>query len=264
MDDLGLTCFAALPEWEPPDPRTLRKALGRYAPQASVEIRPRLAEDGQAAVEVMLDRQSFLIVTMPGPLPREECDRAAANALFWPQAGQALAGHRAFVAIAAIGAEDRHGLVRAQAIAMTRLAAAVVHGMGALGLYWRGAEIAAPPGRVIDAVDELDRGKWPADLWVGYMFYGRDTAEAPVIGAQTRGAAAYLGFEIEVPPIPVNPNDRKEPLRILFGATGFLLAMGHRIRDGQRVQILGERVTEWTLHHSETGGPGLAQLTLVN
>lgn len=260
MSDLGLICFVALDAWEPVDPHALRQALGYTAPNSTVTLTPRDDED---AILVSIDRNAFLVASMEGQIPEPEYSQAMQNSLFWPDAAAEMAGHRAFVAIAAVEPEEIHGLIRAQAVALTRLAAAVAEAAPSLGVYWRGAEGAVPPARVLSAPAEIAAGKWPVDIWIGYVFYGQDSGRNPMIGVQTRGAEAYLGFEIEVPPIPVAPGDRKEPLRILFGAVGYLMAQGVQIRNGQQVQVSGERRTTWQLHTSASGGPGLAQLTAV-
>ncbi|MEM7507726.1 MAG: hypothetical protein AAF415_13370 [Pseudomonadota bacterium] len=260
MSDLGLICFVALDDWQPVEAPALRQALSYSAPNSSITLTPRDSED---AILVSIDRQEFLVASMQGQIPEPEYSQAMRNSLFWPDAGAEMAQHTAFVAIAAVAPEDAHGLVRAQAVALTRLAAAVAEAAPSLGVYWRGAEGAVPPGRLLSAPSEIAAGKWPVDIWIGYVFYGQDTGQHPMIGVQTRGAEAYLGFEIEVPPITVASGDRKEPLRILFGAVGYLMAQGAQIRNGQQVQVAGERRTTWQLHTATGGGPGLAQLTAV-
>lgn len=263
MSEFGLMSFVALDHWEPLDAHSLGRALGAISPTSSFAAVEREAGVGEDALEVEVDGQQFLLIAMPGPLPEPDHRQALQNSLFWPSAASEMARHTAFVVITALDPETAHGLVRAQAVAMTRLAAAVAEEMPSLGLYWRGAEGAVPPGRLLLTPGEFASGKWPADIWIGYVFFGKDTPDDPLIGVQTRGAAAYLGFEVEVPPMPVNPDDRKEPLRILFAAVGHLIAQGHTIRDGQQVQVKGERRTLWQLHRNERGGPGVAQLTLV-
>ncbi|MEM0942762.1 MAG: hypothetical protein AAGI70_02330 [Pseudomonadota bacterium] len=264
MSEFGLMCFIALADWEELIPQAVRRALRFTAPGTAVSVREHPAEPGQSALLISIDRQDFLAVVMPGPIPQPDYDQAVQNSLFWPDAAAEMAGHRAFCVITALEAESAHGLVRAQAIALTRIAAAIAEALPSLGLYWRGAEGAVPPSRLLRAPAEITAGKWPADIWIGYVFYGRDTREDPMIGVQTRGAAAYLGFEVEVPPMPVSPDDTKEPLRVLFAAMGYLIAMGANIRDGQHVQVKGEKRTEWRLYQGRGDGPGLAQLTALD
>jgi len=173
-----------------------------------------------------------------------------------------MSGHQAFLAIAGAEYQERHGLARAQSVALTRLLAAIVEVSPACGVYWSGAEVCVQPQRVAKAPGLITRGKWPVDMWIGYQMFGENDPENPVIGLQTRGAAAYLGFELEIPPFAVE--DLKEPLRILYNAVGYLMNFGDVIRNGQLVEVEGERRTAYQLHLGADGQPGLARLTVVD
>ena len=95
---------------------------------------------------------------------------------------------------------------------------------------------------------------------MGWTHYARDVARPEVFGLQTRGAKAFLGFELEIPPAPVR--DAKEPLRILMNTAGFLMERGTILQDGQWVEVTGERRASYRLHRGRDGNPRIARLFL--
>ncbi len=260
--NLGLMCMIALDKPGPLDLFALRRAAQTVAPRAQLTIERRRAPPGDTALVATIDGQSFAIYATPDRIPEAEYQEGCSGNLFWPEAADAMARHRASVAICAVERERVHGLVRAQAVALTRLAAIVAEATPSSGLHWIGTKAMASPDRVMRAVGEIARGLWPVDLWLGYVVFGTEhPGGASEVGVQTLGAADYLGFEIEVPPYPTP--ERIQPIRILFGAVGYLMAYGDVIRDGQLVEIAGERRTQYRLHLGGGSGPGLARLEVV-
>jgi hypothetical protein len=262
MDKLGFTAFVALDACEELIASTLRRAFAYIAPSSSLIISSSVAGDAEQAFRMSVDGHEFGIALFDGKLPEPEAAFAQKKSVFWADAANEMAEHRAFLAIGAGEHQERHGLARAQSVALTRLIAAIVEVAPALGVYWRGAEVCAPPQRVARAPGLITQGKWPVDMWIGYQLFGQNDPESPMIGLQTRGAAAYLGFELEIPPFEVE--DLKEPLRILYNAAGYLMNYGDVIRNGQLVEVVGERRTTYQLHLGADGEPGLARLTVVD
>lgn len=263
MSDLGLTCMIALDDSEGIFPDSLIRALDRLSPKTSVNAYTVPACDADSALLVEVDGHQFVVAVMSGQIPEPDLTQALKQSLFWRDARSAVTDHKAFAVLSAVESQTVLGLVRAQAIALTTLAAGVAECLPSQGLYWRGAEGMVPPQRLLDAQREIARSYWPVDIWIGYSFYREETNDGLMVGVQSRGAVAYLGFEIEVPPIPIFEDDWKEPLRILFATIAHLIALGQKIRDGQQVQVPGERRTSWQLHTNTSSGTPLARLTLV-
>lgn len=261
MDDLGFTAFVALSQMDDILVGPLRRCFSEVAPSSSLILEPAASRDTEQAFRASVDGHEFVIALFLGRIPREELDFAIKKSIFWPDAKMELETHQAFLTVAASERQARHGLARAQSIALTRLLAALVEVMPASGVYWSGAQTCSPPQRIADAPPQIQRGKWPVDVWIGYQLFRRDDNAGEVIGLQTRGAAAYLGFELEIPPFPVA--ERKEPLRILYNAAGYLMSHGDVIRDGQIVEVEGERRTSYQLHLGASGEPGLARLNVL-
>ena len=261
MDDLGFVCLIALDEAVEILPSPLRHAFAYTAPRSAMTIEAADPAGAEQAFRITVDNQVIACAVFEGPLPEAEYEFAQRKSLFWKDAGVEMDGHRGFVALAADHREALHGMARAQAVAITRLAAALCEALPARGVYWKTADTLSPPEAIARAAGGIDRGKWPVDIWIGWQMYGEDDPEHPVLGLHTRGASAFLGFELEIPPFAVA--DRKEPLRILYGASGYLMNHGDVIRDGQQVEVIGERRTSYTLHVGADGNAAVARLNVI-
>lgn len=261
MDELGFMCLIALDEAEPVYPQQLERAFRYVAPRSTLALEARAASDCEQAILAEVDGHAFVIALYDQPIPEPEYATVVRQSLFWPQAGEEMARHKAFLAVSAAERQRSHGLARAQAVALTRLAAALAEAAPSLGIYWRGAEASVPPGRLAEGATEIASGLWPVDIWLGYVMFGRDDPEHPVLGLQTRGAADYLGFELEIAPYIVE--SRMEPIRIVFNAIAYLMNYGDVIRDGQIVEVSGERRTTYKLHFGGPDKPGIARLTVM-
>ena len=262
MDELGFMCFIALEEAVDIFPHQVERAFGFMAPRSTLRLTEQAAGDCEQALMAEVDGQPFAVVLIEGQLPEAEVDNAITQSIFWPEAAETFAPHTAYLAIAAVDRLTSHGLARAQAVALTKLAAALAEVTPSLGIYWRGAEACVPPGRVAEAVVEIGAGRWPVDMWLGYVMFGRDDTEHPIVGLQTRGAAAFLGFEVEIEPYAAD--GKLEPVRIVYNAVGYLMNFGDVIRDGQLVEVTGERRTSYRLLMGAKGKPGIARLSVLD
>lgn len=261
FSDLGLTCIIALDDAPEIVPSQLIRAMQFVAPRSSVKVRTRRIGDVEQSLILEVDQHVFACAVFSGRIPDPEFSFSLHKSIFWPDAAESMAQHGAYVVLSACDPESRHGLVRAQAVALTRLSASLAEILPSCGVLWNGSLISTSPQRLASAPMEIASGKWPVDVWIGYQFFGQEDAERPFLGLQTRGAAAFLGFEMEVPPFYVD--DRKEPVRILYNAVGYLMNYGDVIRDGQLVEVEGERRTQYSLHLGINGEPGLARLSVL-
>ena len=247
---LGLMCLLAMDEWQPIHMGRLASAIDDLPQMISADIVPHEAGPDEAALGVTVDRQEFVVVTMPGSMPEEAFAKAVESSVFWPAAREKLDGHRAFAAITAAETEQTPGLVRAQAIAMTRLAAAVAATVPSLGLCWCSAQTAVPASKIRRAVDQIADGMWPVDMWVGYDVFFGPGDQRNMIGASTRGAADYLGCELTVSPMRSTP---EIPLRVLSESVSHLIGQGMYLRDGQELVIKGVSHARWQIDASGSG-----------
>ena len=262
VEDLGQTCLIALDVAEEIIPSQLIRAMKFVAPRSDVRIEVGVPTDAEASYVIQVDQHVFACAVFDGRLPEEEYAFALRKSIFWPDAAESMASHGAFAIVSAAERQDRHGLIRAQAVALTRLAASLAEILPSSGVLWTGSLICSSPQRIAAAPAEIANGKWPVDVWIGYQYTGPEDGDLSVLGLRTRGAASFLGFEMEVPPFAVD--DRKEPVRILYNAVGYLMNYGDVIRDGQLVEVEGERRTQYQVHLGADGEPGLARLTVLD
>ena len=261
LDDLGQTCLIALDAADEIVPSQLIRAMRYVAPTSDVRVEDAVRTDAAQSCVIRVDNHVFACAVFEGQLPKKELTFAIHKSIFWPDAEESTSAHGAFCVISAAEREHRHGLIRAQAVALTRLAASLAEILPSTGVMWEGSLICSSPQRIAAAPAEIAGGKWPVDVWIGYQYTGPKGGDLSVLGLRTRGAARFLGFEIEVPPFGIS--DRLEPVRILYNTVGYLMNYGDVIRDGQLVEVSGERRTQSRIHLGADGEPGVARLTVL-
>jgi len=217
-------------------------------------------EDGNGGgLALWIDRQQFSVAALAGRLPQEVHDAATQSPIGWPGRAEALAAESVFIAAVAAEPVTGHGLARAQAIALTRLAATLAETLPALAMIWEPSGVAASPDRLASLLDLILQERWPVEIWIGYHLLRAGPDQPSFVGARSQGAAIYFGSEIEVVPFPTA--DRSEPLRIALATVSHLMAHGSHVRDGQLIETPGGRRVCGTLHSGRDGGPGAIRLT---
>lgn len=273
--DLGHICLIALSDVEEILAAPLRRTLSMVSPRSSISVETVQPQDEVQALTIRVDGHAFACAVFDVRIPQDHLDDACGRSIFWMDASYEMAAHTAFIAIAADAPETAHGLVRAQAVALTRLIAALVELYPALGVIWSGSGMCAAPQRVAAAPYDLARTVWPTDFWIGYSFIqivddpdedddpDADPDANPTVekGIRTIGAAAYLGFELEIPPDP--STDLQELMRICYHATAWLMNHGDVIRDGRLVEVEGERRTRYEIDPDPRHRGGVARLRLL-
>lgn len=259
--ELGFTALVPLNGAAGMVPDAIGRAFAASSPRASLAIDERASGDSRQALDILTDGQRIVCALFDGPAPEPDISRAAKQSVFWRAAAQEIAGHAAFLALAAVGRPAGRRAARRQAAALTRMLAALCKAMPACAVLWRDADTLSPPGRLIRAARELDSNRWPIDVWIGCRVLGDDAAAPSVVSLSSRGVAAFLGFEIEVPPWPAEQKDK--PLRILYGAAGALLSRADAAIEGLVVEVRGERPAEYRIEIGRAGDPRRARLVPV-
>jgi hypothetical protein len=235
VSGLGLMCMIGLGAPARLDAPAVHDALRESAPDSNITVTPRIADDGDGGLAVTIDRQDFAAVSLPGQMPTPVCEAALRGGIFWNDRRQMIETHRGFIAISAAEPALGHGLTRAQAAALTRLAAALARTTPALGLCWPSAGTAVSPERLAQSLEQIHGGVWPVDMWIGYRMLVSDPTGDSLIGARTHGAVAYFGAEVELARFAAA--DPSEPLHILLNIVGYLMGHGAHLGDGQPIQV---------------------------
>lgn len=262
QDEPGFKALLLLGESGELMPEALEDVFADAAPRSALQVEEMPRGDAVQVLSVTVDGHSIDCSMFDGQIDDPSVGQAAGRSVFWSGAAEQVAGHRGYLVVSAAERQASHGLARAQAVAMTRLLAVLAEGLPARGVYWCDAETVSSPGRIVQAVQELDQGHWPVDVWLGYERYGA-TPEAPAVaGLRTRGGGAFFGFEIDV--LPFHANDAEEPMRILNGAARYLMNFGNVIKNGQVVRMEGQRRFTYQLERGGRGKPGVARLTVAD
>ena len=262
MNDLGLMCMLALEAPVALDPQAILAALSDTAPRSNVAVEPRTGAEDTRGLFVTIDRQDFAVIAEDCAIPDPALVEAIEHSGFWRNRRAVLAQHRAMIAISATERATGHGLLRAQAVALTRLAAAVATTAPALALCWVSAATVVPAVRLAQAIDEIKAERWPVDLWIGCIAQRtRDATKQRLAGARSRGAAGYFGAEIEI--FPFATSDLSEPAKIILNTAGYLMAHGSHLRAGQVLQLPGGRRMGFDRLPATDGDPALIRLQSI-
>lgn len=161
---------------------------------------------------------------MPIPIPNDELAGPATTSLLWPNAEHDLAGYGAHVVVFVSGGESNVAAFQT----MTRVAAAVVHGTNALGVYVGGAGMLVKADVFMELALEPDL---QLALWVDFRCFH---SEADQTGLYTVGMAQLDHLEIEVPTSQRGCGD----LRIwTMNFASWLIESGTTIKSGETVGL---------------------------
>jgi len=254
LGNSGLSCVVAFDDMPDLSPSTVARGVRAAAPRSAIAVERRPAGRGEQVLVTVVDGVRFGVLGFAGSLD-PEAFRGASSA---GAAAMGLARASAVILpIAPIGGGDAH---RAAAAALTKLAAAIAGAGPARAAFWQGSGSVVPPARLSRAALALRKGDDPLDLWIGGRWLrGRDEAGNPAIGAATRGAAPFIGAEIEIAPSSERP---AEELRAdVMAAVAVILAAPHPLADGETLAL--RRPAHQRYAVSQGGSRGRATLTPI-
>lgn len=186
--------------------------------------RPGNIDAKENAITCLVDGAHVAAAVMPIPIPNDELAGPAATSLLWPTAEQDLAGYGAHVVVFISGEVSN---VTAFKI-MTRVAAAVVHGTNAIGVYVGGAGMLVKADVFMELALEPDL---QFALWIDYRCFH---SQADQTGLYTVGMAQFDLLEIEVPVSKRECGD----LRIwTMNFASWLIESGTSIKSGETVGL---------------------------
>lgn len=168
------------------------------------------------------DDEGFLAL-VPVPIPWADLEGPIATAWYWPEARQALEGHKAHAVVALKGTEDARV---ARTLMLTRLAAAVTASAKAAGIYW--GPVVHSPTDFVKAAKQMDDETLPVHLWVNFQVYRDDTGK----GLVTTGLEAFGLSEIEV---RGRNSDATKLFETAFNVAHYLLTNGPVVSEGDTI-----------------------------
>jgi hypothetical protein len=176
------------------------------------------------------------IMSIDGPLPPRELDRAFAGAeLVWPEARATVAPHTAHIVVGNIsGATDCAGAVRC-AGELSLLTAALCDLAPALAVYWGSGSVITRPQDFQEGAARFLGGTPPVDSWIQLQLLKGTTDDGlPGVAMATTGLAAFVGREIEFLPAKLHPAVVGQRV---IGAAAYLLMSGPVLEHGHTLGV---------------------------
>lgn len=174
----------------------LATSLGRWIPTATSP-----SAESEGVLSFQVEDELAAIGVMPAPIPWSDLAGPCATAWYWPEATEAMQRHRAHLIVTLSG--GRGDLV-ARHILLTRVVAATIEAIDAVGVYWGSGTVVHSPERFLTDAGYIDERNLPLDLWIDFRVQRLpdDTTRA-----FTTGLAAFGQMEIEVPAAKCGPED---------------------------------------------------------
>lgn len=198
----------------------LQKRLGELPAIDGME------DDGKLVILLRVAGGTVMIGLLDRPLPAEELQRSCrAASWYWNDACPTVARHHAHLIVTILGTRlDRIG---AALLATRTMAAVMAADRNALGGYW-GVNL-QPADYFIRISDAARRDKLPVLLWINYRL-SRDARGR--WSMSTQGMRDFDLMEIECVDAAV---DGKELYSMFIGMSGYLIAEGPVIKDGDTI-----------------------------
>ncbi len=162
---------------------------------------------------------------MPAPFPWSDLEGPCVTSILWPDAADALKGHKTHVIVTVNGELDPIAL----STLLTQATASLMATSPALGVYWGNATLVVPKDIFIDfATDVLPHGP-PLHVWVDFRV-GTDGDKSS--SGFTTGMAALGHMEFESQSAAEPPGELRERFLAL---AGYIVENGPVINDGDTV-----------------------------
>lgn len=227
---LALVALPALPaDWRE---RAEGGVLGAFG--ETFERDPRIAEGIAGAV----GEERLRVVAVGEPIPAAVLAGPLSGAWYWPEARNALAGHRAHLVCVAKGPEA--GDPKLRALVLTRLLAILLRELGGIGVVWGGAPSLHSAAAFLASADEMAPDRLPLRLWVDFQVLRHDDGAHSL---RTSGMEPFGRRELEV---HRSPKGQDEVASWAYNLAHHVIERGIEFEDGHAV---GKSPTEWIRVH---------------
>ncbi len=189
---------------------------------------------------------SIMVAGMPMPIPEAEISGACARSWMWPRASEEMRRQKIHAVVTVpSGDRSRAGAVR-QAVAVSRVAAAICHSGEAVGVYWGSSYQVHNPKMFIEGVQVMTgKDSLPCMLWVG-LAVSASSPEGPY-SLSTHGLRSFGHKELEV----VDARFSIGVLRTtVLEIINYVLHAGPVLKHGQTLGSDGS--TRWKIIHADS------------
>lgn len=255
--------FLALDELVAVSAEQLADAMKAQFPAIPMSIQPVERHAGALGQSFMLsvDETVLTVMFIDERLPRDAYETALQLDRLWPQATQAMQGHRTHIIAATLAEPKNHGEAIDAAAALTLTVAVLADLARAKAVIWSNAETIIEPDRFISAAAGLQDKQIPVDVWTGLRWLDGPPTEngARTLAVLTSGLLPFIGREIEFEPAPMSPYEIGQRV---IGLSGYLIRSGPVIGDGETVGLTEDEHIR--ARHTERGQrPGVPALQLT-
>lgn len=186
-------------------------------------------------VSLPLGDDKVVISSMRAPIPWSDLKGPCRAAWYWPEAARELRSNKAhFLVVASPGTAD----LKAAAVKLTKVTAALVESSPAAGVLWGGSGTVHAPGPFTQTASEMSADRLPIEIWVGF---GLIPEEGRTHSVFTSGLEDFGMQEIEI------HNSQRDPQFLyerLFDIVHYVLRKNVVLHDGETIGISDtERIT---------------------
>jgi hypothetical protein len=245
MAMIALSAPAAL------DGAALVGEVQRIRPELAASV---LAQPGPETLMLNIGGSNFAVMAQPIPIPASEWLELSRSAMGWPDAEAALRQHSAHVVVSAMGTPAGGAAMREAMLALTAVTGAVARQHASVGVLMASSGVLTETNEFLALLESTGKGRLPVESWVRFEFI---RANDGGIGGMTTGLANFIDREVELAPVFASP--REAGLRLL-GLANYLALSEQPIRDGDTVELVGERLR---VHFAAQGRrPGIPVLAV--
>jgi uncharacterized protein DUF4261 len=186
-------------------------------------------------ISFQLGDDKIVISSIKAPIPWSDLKGPCSAAWYWPEAAGQLRPTKAhFLVVVAPGTPD----LKAAAVKLTKVTAALVESSSAAGVLWGGSGTAHAPQPFRQTADEISADRLPVEIWVGFGLIPESNQTHSVF---TSGLEDFGMQEIEIHSSQRDPQFLYERL---FDIVHYVLRKDVVLHDGETIGISDtERIT---------------------
>lgn len=192
------------------------------------EFPPIDVERKDNTVSFQLGEDKVVISSMKAPIPWSDLKGPCSAAWYWPEAASQLRGNKAhFLVVVAPGTPD----LKAAAVKLTKVTAALVESSPAAGVLWGGSGTVHAPKPFTQTTGEISADRLPVEIWVGFGLIPEADKTHSVF---TSGLEDFGMQEIEIHSSQLDPQYLYERL---FDIVHYVLRKEVVLHDGETIGI---------------------------
>ena len=186
-------------------------------------------------VSFSLGEDKVVISSMKAPIPWSDLKGPCSAAWYWPEAASQLRQNKAhFLVVVAPGTAD----LKAAAVKLTKVTAALVESSSAAGVLWGGSGTVHAPKPFCQTAAEISADRLPVEIWIGFGLIPESNRTHSVY---TSGLEDFGMQEIEIHSSQRDPQFLYERL---FDIVHYVLRKDVILHDGETIGISDtERIT---------------------